>query len=50
MLHGNVVALRRIVTEYKIHGQLESLEDRETSQVPERSVQFDQFVEIGLVE
>ena len=50
MHHGNVVALKIIVVKHKIHGQLESLEDRETSPIPERSVKFDQFVAVGLVE
>ena len=47
--HGNVVALKIIVVKHKIHGQLESLEDREIILVLKRSVQFDQFVAIGLV-
>ena len=38
------------MTKHKIHGEFESLEDRETSPVPERGVQFDQFVVVGLVE
>ena len=33
--HENVVALRIIVIEHKIRGQLKSLEDKETSLVPE---------------
>ena len=50
MQQGNVVALRRIVTEHKIHSQLESLKDKETSPVLEQGVQFDKFVAVGLVE
>ena len=50
MQHGNVVALRRILTEYKIHGQFESLEDIETSLVLDRGVQLTQLMAVGLIE
>ena len=43
-------AQRIIVTGHKIHGKLESLEDRETSPVLEGGVKFDQFVAVGLIE
>ena len=49
MQHENVVALKRIIVENRIYGQLESLEDREICLVLERSVQFFQFVVVGLI-